>query len=219
MRRLTTPLHPFARTVAAFSAATLVFLAGGCASPPSHFYTLSTAGAPAAAASSISLAVGPVSIPTEVNRPQIVARAGPNQVRVDEFNLWAAPLQNAITSVLAGNLVSMLGTPHVTLFPQTLSRDVDYRVALEVQGFESTPGESASLDAVWTLRRMQDGKTVSGRTTLREPAKEKGYDALAAAHSRALARVSRDIADAVRTLHQSAGHAISAEAATAQPGR
>jgi hypothetical protein len=35
---------------------------------------------------------------------------------------------------------------------------------------------------------------------VREPVQEKGYDALAAAHSRALARLSRDIADAVRTL-------------------
>jgi hypothetical protein len=35
---------------------------------------------------------------------------------------------------------------------------------------------------------------------VREPAAEKGYDAIAAAHSRALTRMSRDIAEAVRTL-------------------
>ena len=33
---------------------------------------------------------------------------------------------------------------------------------------------------------------------MREPAGDKGYDALAAAHSRALARMSQDIADAIR---------------------
>jgi uncharacterized protein len=35
---------------------------------------------------------------------------------------------------------------------------------------------------------------------VREPAPQPGYDALAAAHSRAVARLSRDIADAVGAL-------------------
>jgi hypothetical protein len=39
---------------------------------------------------------------------------------------------------------------------------------------------------------------VSGRTTLREPVQGEGYDALAAAHSRALAGLSQDIAAAIR---------------------
>jgi len=72
-----------------------------------------------------------------------------------------------------------------------------------VRRFESVPGEAATLDAVWTLRRTKDGKSQTGRTTVREPAPEQGYDALAAAHSRALARLSRDIADAVRSLDRS----------------
>jgi uncharacterized lipoprotein YmbA len=178
-----------------------LMLASGCSSTPtSHFYTLSAATVPAAPASKISVAVGPVSVPAEVDQPQIVVSTGPNQVQFDEFNRWAAPLQNAITRVVAENLVAMLGTPHVTLFSQVLSADTEYRVAIEVQGFVSAPGESAALDAVWTVRRMQDGSAETGRTTVREPVKEKGYDALAAAHSRAIAQMSQDIADALRRL-------------------
>ena len=52
------------------------------------------------------------------------------------------------------------------------------------------------------MRRSKDGKAETGRTTAREAVQEKGYDALAAAHSRALARLSRDIADAVRALER-----------------
>ena len=123
---------------------------------------------------------------------------------MEEFNRWAAPLQNGIARVVAENLVVMLGTPRVTLSPQTLSADADYRAAIEVQSFESAPGEAAMLDAVWTVRRTKDGKAETGRTTVREAAQEKSYDALAAAHSRALARLSRDIAEAVRALDRSA---------------
>jgi uncharacterized lipoprotein YmbA len=177
----------------------LVTLGAGCASPVSRFYTLSAGAAPAATSSNLSVAVGPVSVPAVVDRPQIVVTTGPNQVRLEEFNRWAAPLQNSIARVIAENLVAMLGTPRVILSSQTLGADADYRAAIEVQRFESAPGEAATLDAVWTVSR-KDGKSQTGRTTVREMASDKGYDALAAAHSRALARLSRDIADAVRTL-------------------
>ncbi len=185
-------------------AAVLTFTAciAGCASTPaSHFYTLSAASGPAATSTSfnLSIAVGPVSVPAVVDRPQIVVNTGPNQVRLEEFNRWAAPLQNNIARVLADNLVLMLGTPRVTL----LSADADYRAVIEVQSFESMPGEAAVLDAVWTVRRSKDGKVETGRTTVRETVQEKSYDALAAAHSRALARLSRDIAAAVGAVERS----------------
>ena len=183
------------------SVCALAVLATGCAStPPSRFYTLSAASGPAATSSRISVAVGPVSVPAVVDRPQIVVDIGPNQVRLEEFNRWAAPLQNNIARVVADNLVLMLGTPRVTLAAQSLSADADYRAAIEVQSFQSAPGEAAIVDAVWTVRRTKDGKTEPGRTTARETVQVKSYDALAAAHSRALARLSQDIAAAVRAL-------------------
>ena len=179
----------------------LTAFAVGCGTtPPSRFYTLSAATAPAATSTNLSVAVGPVSVPAVVDRPQIVVTTGPNQVGLDDFNRWASPLQSNISRVVADNLVALLGTPRVTLVPQTLSADADYRAAIEVQTFESAPGEAAKLDAVWTVRRMKDGKTETGRTTAREAVQEKGYDALAAGHSRALAQLSRDIAAAVRAL-------------------
>jgi uncharacterized lipoprotein YmbA len=94
----------------------------------------------------------------------------------------------------------MLGTPRVTQFPQGADANAEYRVAIEVQRFESVPGESATLDAVWTVRRMKDGQARTGRTTIREPVQDAQFDALAAAHSRAVARLSQDIAGAVRAF-------------------
>jgi uncharacterized protein len=176
-------------------------LAAGCGStPPSRFYTLSAASTPATTSSSLSVAVGPVSVPAAVDRPEIVVRTSANEVRLDEFNRWAAPLQEDLSRVIAENLVAMLGTPRVTQFPQTLSADADYRVAIEVQRFESAPGKSATLDAVWIVRRTKDGKAETGRSAVREIVQDAGYDALAGAHSRAAARLSQDIADAIRAL-------------------
>ena len=183
---------------------TFTAVVAGCGSTPnSRFYSLSAATEPTAPSSNLSIAVGPVSVPAVVDRPQIVVNVGPNQVRLEEFNRWAAPLQNNIARVVADNLVLMLGTPRVILSEQLLSADADYRAGIEVQNFQSAPGEAAMLDAVWSVRRVKDGKAETGRTTVRETVQEKSYDALAAAHSRAVARLSRDIAAAVVALGRS----------------
>jgi uncharacterized protein len=187
----------------AFLFAVAIFAWGGCATPPSRFYTLSASppSAPGAMATEVSVAVGPVSVPVAVDRPQIVVTVNSNQVRLDELNRWASPLASDIARVVAENLSAMLGTPRVTLSRQMSSAaDVDYRTAIEVQRFESAPGEAATLDAVWTVSRDADGRSRSGRTSTREATANASYDALAAAHSRAIVRLSQDIADAVRSL-------------------
>jgi uncharacterized protein len=178
----------------------LAAVGGGCATASARFYTLGGGATPAATSSDVSVAVGPVSVPGAVDRPQIVVNTGANRVGFDEFNRWAAPLQNDISRAVAENLGALLGATRVTQFPQTLSADTDFRVAIDVQRFESTLGESTLLDAVWAVRRAKDGKAETGRTRVREPVPQNGYEALVAAHSRAITRMSQDIADAVRAL-------------------
>jgi uncharacterized lipoprotein YmbA len=177
----------------------------GCASPPAHFYTLShnatAAVKPDEALPDISVIVGPVSIPAIIDTPQIVVTTSPNQVSLNEFNRWASPLQNNISSVIADDLASMLGTSRVSLVNQSMNGDPDFRVAIDVQTFQSKPGDSATLNATWIVRRTKDGKVQAGRTAVREPPNGMGYDALVAAHSRALARLSQDIVDGIRSLN------------------
>jgi len=188
-----------ARTLGLAVACALV-LAAGCSSDPAHFYTLSATATPAPATSKLAVAVGSVSVPAAVDRPQIVVSTSANTVAIDEFNRWASPLQDNIARVVAENLVAILGTQRVTLFPQTVTPDVDYRVQIEVRTFESAPGKSATLNAVWTVRRTKDGKTETGRTSAQEKVSDNGFDALAAAHSRAVGQMSKDIADAILAL-------------------
>jgi hypothetical protein len=192
--------HPAARALACV----LLLAAAGCSSDPARFYTLSATATPAAQRSNVAVAVGPVSVPAALDRPQIVVTSGANQVTFDEFNRWASPLQENVAHVVAENLAAMLGTSRVSLYTQTTDADVDYRVRIEVRSFESVPGKSASLIASWTVRRTKDGKSETGRTSASEAPGDASYDALAAAHSRALARLSQDIAQAVSSLVRTA---------------
>lgn len=172
----------------------------GCASPRSNFYTLNSAAKPGMTKAGYSVAVGPVSVPAAVDRPQIVVRLAPNQVTIDEFHRWASPLPDAIARVVAENLAATLGTPYVTLFTQPTASGAQYRVLVDVLRFESAPGEAASLDAVWTVRNAKDGTTRSGRTTVSEPVADREYATLAASHSRALGKLSADLAGAIQAL-------------------
>jgi uncharacterized lipoprotein YmbA len=198
-------IRRIAAMIAAMAGAcALAVIPAGCASPPSRLYTLSPSASPAAlsdaTSASLIVVVGPVSIPAMVDLPQIVVTTGPNRVFVDEFNRWASPLPSNISHVVADNLVALLGTPRVMLYQQAQNTEGDYRVSIDVQTFESAPGDAATLNALWVVRRVKDGKTQIGRTAVREATSEKSYQALAAAHSRALGRLSEDIANAIRML-------------------
>jgi uncharacterized lipoprotein YmbA len=186
-----------AARIAQLLSITLVALTG-CATAPSKFYTLgSTATADGTPVAPCAVIVGPVSVPAAVDRPEFVVQVAPNRVDVDEFNRWDAPLSDSIARTVAGDLSVLLGTPDVAVAPLANFRP-DYRVTINVQRFDSVPGQTVLVDAVWAVHKTAGGETHSGRTLAREAVQGTGYEQLAAAHSRALAAVSRDIAAAIR---------------------
>jgi hypothetical protein len=180
------------------SIASALALAAGCSTAPAKFYSLaSTAKADGTPAVPATVMVGPVTIPASVDQPEFVVQVAPNQVEVDEFNRWVAPLSDAIARTVAGDLVVLLGTPQVATgqLPDFIP---DYRVTIDVQRFESIKGQAAAIEAVWTVRKTVGGTIRSGRTVAREPVQGQGFDVLAAAHSQAIAKMSGDIAAAIR---------------------
>ena len=173
-------------------------LAAGCSTAPSRFYSLaSTATADGAPATSASVMVGPVTIPAAVDQPEFVVQVAPNRVQVDEFNRWVSPLSDSISRAVAGDLVVLLGSPEVAN-SQLANFVPDYRVTIDVQRFESIQGQAAVVEAVWTVRKTAGGETRTGRSVEREAVQGQGFDALAAAHSQAIAKMSGDIAAAIR---------------------
>ncbi|MDR5782698.1 PqiC family protein [Caballeronia sp. LZ065] len=179
----------------------------GCASPRASFYRLSPdAASDTAGASAIQQAVivGPVTVPELVDRPQIVTRSTNNEIAINEYARWGEPLKSGIADAIAGNLGLMLGSDRVAVASRAPADARAWRVRIDIQQFESVPGEAVVIDARWSVRRDNDGSTASnasGRTFVREPVNGGDTAALIAAHDRALAKVSRDIAAAIRNNH------------------
>lgn len=174
------------------------FSIGCSSSEPSRFYVLdSTAVADGALPTDAAVMVGRVTIPASVDTPQFVVQTASNRVDLDEFNRWAAPLNESIPRAVAGDLSTLLGSSKIAAGPLANFRP-DYLVTIDVQRFDSVKGQYAMLDALWVVRRVATGATRTGRTLAREQTQGEDFDALAGAHSRALARMSRDIDDAIR---------------------
>ncbi|MGC2306057.1 PqiC family protein [Candidatus Binatus sp.] len=190
------------------SIAFVVVAAIGCSTAPSRFFSLdSTATADGTPATSATVMVGRVTIPASVDQPDFVVQVAPNRVEVNEFNRWVSPLGDGMARTVAGDLVVLLGTQEVAS-GQLADCTPDYRVTIDVQRIESVQGQQARLEAVWTVRKTAGGEIRSGRTVAREPVQGQGFDALAAAHTQAIARMSGDIAAAIRAEAEQKSEAI-----------
>ncbi len=176
----------------------------GCATPPQErFFTLVGAPppaatvvaagvSPAAGSNRLLILIGPVTVPAIVDRPQLVLRTGPNRVDIMEQARWAAPLKNEIPRVIANHLAQLVAGAELSTSMQRGNAPPDFRVAIDIQRFDSVPEEGAAIEAIWTVR-MRNGTSHRGNSHAFEAAGA-GYDALIAAHSRALRRISIDIA-------------------------
>jgi len=189
-------------------AVAVLLLAAGCgSSPPVRYYTLAGDQGPEKAnvpngAGAYAVAVGPVSVPPAVDRPQFVIQVAPNRVALLDDTRWAEPLNSAIPRAIASDLGGLLGVSTV-MFPHDSLANVKYRVAIDIRSFVSVPGEAATVEAAWTVFGPHDA-VARGQLVAREAVKESGYDALAAAHGRALMKISRDVAATIRS--EETGH-------------
>ncbi|HUI99414.1 MAG TPA: PqiC family protein [Usitatibacter sp.] len=189
--------------LAALAAALSLAACVGAPAPRERFFTLGSpeAGAPPASAAP-SIFVGRVSIPAAVDRTEMVLSTGANQVDISDDDRWAEPLRDAIPRVIAQDLSRDLGTSRVLSSRAAAGTPVDFRVSIEVQRFDSSLADGATVDALWTVTPARGGAR-DGRTLAHETNAAHDPGALAAAHSRALARVASDIANAIRAMETS----------------
>jgi uncharacterized lipoprotein YmbA len=169
------------------------------ASRPTHFYTLaavsSPAGAPAVDASARVVALGPVSLPSTVDRPQIVTRNGAYGVTVAANASWAGDLNEMVSRVLVEDLAARLPSDRIVSFPRVANPTYDLRVAVDISRFDVGPQGDADVAASWQVYGAASDKSpLLGATTARTEPTGNGYEDRVAALSRALAEVADAVA-------------------------
>jgi len=180
----------------------------GCASSkPSRYYILSPIqkaekGVEAKASGpSLTIGVGPIEFPGYLDRLEIVTRTSSNEIEFTDFDFWADSLQENFSRVLIENLSILLPTEQILLLPRLKPIPFDYQIVMEVIRFDGAFGGEATLIARWAVFGAKDKKMLLVRkSSMAEPSKAKGYEALVAAQSRAVEHLSREIAEAIQNL-------------------
>src|SRR5512132_360436 len=194
----------------------LAVVVDGCAgSSPTNLYTLSAVSAPAAETRPQStpavVAIGPVTLPDYIDRPQIVTRRSAYQLELAAYDQWGAPLYDMLPRVLVDDVASRLPSDRVVAFPQVGDASFDYRIAVDVGRFDVDSTGEATLAARWQLyARSSPRALIVAEETLRRHIDGQGYDAYAASLSAVLADLGDRIARDVNSARASAAPPLAA---------
>jgi uncharacterized lipoprotein YmbA len=187
-------------------AATLLLTLSACASttPPRHYLLTATAAQGAALDSAAAIGVGPVRIAGYLDNPRLMRRAADaHELLQDEDSRWAEPLADGIERVLSANLATRLGGATVYDYPWRRDVNLDYRVLLRVQRFETQGDGRAELIAHWALRDGEGAVLTAERESrhVLPPTSDTPAGGVAA-QSALLGALADEIAGEIRALHE-----------------
>jgi uncharacterized lipoprotein YmbA len=188
----------------------------GCfgTSQPSRFYTLSSlkGAEPIQHATSTGhetiVAIGPLAIPDYLDRPEIVTRAGQNEMRVNEFQRWAGALEGNLLRIIVEDLSVMLPADRFSVIRwiPAAQRDlpIAYRVMVDVMRFDAAPGGTVFLEADWMVYDKEKAIALTRKSSISGRVSGTEFTDLISAMSKAIEDLSREIAEGVTALEQKA---------------
>jgi uncharacterized lipoprotein YmbA len=195
---------PFFRGLPIILAIAAIFL-GGCRSQSPRFYTLSPIQEDQvipkrkSPAQNAVIGIGPVKLADYLDQSMLVSRTSDNQAVKAQFDRWVGSLNDNLTNVLADNIGFLLPTDRIYLYPWRTSVPIDYQVVVDVVRCDGRLGDAAWLVARWSVLGGPGKKLLKmNRSSIREPVRDAGYAAVVAAQSRALAKLSQEIAEAIQ---------------------
>jgi uncharacterized lipoprotein YmbA len=96
-----------------------------------------------------ALRVDSVSLPADLDRPELIRRTGANEMEIDDFSRWAAPLGDMARRVLTQDLASRLPVDDV-IYPGAPKPANAGTVTVDVLDFSVADG-TGHMDVSWVL--------------------------------------------------------------------
>ena len=135
--------------------ASLVFAGGAllaaCASTPTRFFTLDptpAAGPVASGYAGPAVKVLSVSIPPALDREELVEETAPGEIKVHDFEHWAAPLGQTCRQILTQDLATRMPAGAV-LGPATPGGARVATLSVDIVAFHANP-QGSTLQAAWS---------------------------------------------------------------------
>lgn len=163
----------------------LALLLAACRSDPIHYHTLIPQ--QPAPANGVDIQLEQVTVPPQVDRAQVVVRQGNSGLAILETEWWGATLADELQNALSNQFT---GT----------SKHARLGLRVDVQRFDSVPGQYALLDARWRLRGSNgsDATLLTCQSVIQTPAGA-SVDELVLAHQQNLKRLTDQVAQAARS--------------------
>lgn len=175
----------------------VAMLAAGCLGPRTaltRYFLLAPLGAPAAEPSPATVGLGPVTLPDHLDQTGIAAPRGALEIGYVADARWAERLGPMLRRTLAGSLERRIGRPVVS-YPWRPDAAPASVAEVSISRFDMG-ARSATLRAEWQVRA--GGTLRSGVAEIDEPAGDTTVVERVAALNRSLARLSDQLAAALR---------------------
>jgi uncharacterized protein len=197
---------PFSRALLVILAMAAIFLSG-CRSQSPRFYTLNPIqedqgiSPRKSPAQSAVIGIGPVKLADYLDQSTLITRTSDNQAVKAQFDRWVGSFKDNFVNVLADNIGFLLSTERIYIYPWRITVPIDYQVIVDIVRCDGRLCEAAWLEARWSIVGGPEKKLLkTNRSSIREPVSGADYAALVAAQSRAVAKLSQEIAEAIKTV-------------------
>lgn len=148
-----------------------------------------------------AIAISRPSLPSYLDRQQLVSRSGGGQLEMSSYHLWGEPLDAAISRVTAVNLGRLENSLNIQPVESFVTLDYQALLEIRVSRFEPDSLTNLVLECTWKLQPVSGrvANTRSFRTSVPiSPADTpKNLSGRTAAMNEALARLAREIARAI----------------------
>jgi uncharacterized lipoprotein YmbA len=180
------------------SVSTCTLLTACLSTPPTHFYILEPLSEPPPLSSTTVkkrlIGIGPVSIPTLLERKQIVTRLPDNSIKIAEFHQWASPLKDNVAQVLTHNLATLQTGDLIRTYPWSAYGAVDFRVIIDIIKFDTRPEQAVNLEANWAIMNEKTHTLISnGHTKIEHRLDDPSYPSAVKALNNTLSEFSKEL--------------------------
>jgi hypothetical protein len=171
----------------------------GCVGQPDHFYTLNTVPDTARVAGAPTIHVRlQVTIPSLMDRNEMVLYTSRNGIVILDHERWAAPLADQVSQTLARDIEARRADVFVgdRGFDRAVSPPVTLKV--DIVRMSAQRGGRASIEAHWRIIDSTAGVDELGSGSFDAAIAHDGYAAVAQAYSHTLSDLAERLAQEVR---------------------
>ena len=145
-----------------------------------------------------AIAITRPSLPSYLDRQQLVSRSGNGQLQMNSYHLWAEPLDAAISRVTAVNLSRLTNSLNIQPVENFITLDYQSLLEIRVSRFEPDASGQLVLECTWKLQPVAGHLTNSRSFVTAVPIvpadTATDLSGRVSAMNEALARLAREIA-------------------------